>query len=181
MSNKIETNALGCNNANNLVQLEDEFPYQTKEDGRPLDKSEIIFETSWKSFPIIIKSICGMFPTAYVNVKRKDLFDIQYDHVQHLPFEVTYQESVLTESTKFNHQTGKYEADETREGYWIGWDYGHFGQYNALMPGMGGTKYSINMILEDAMKFIDQFLIPRMEKLDESARSDKKTSRKSRK
>ena len=188
MSKAIKTETVsGMNNSpeyiltsdpTNSLKLEDEFPYTATRE-HPTDESKIIFETTYKGYHIIIKSICGMFPTAYVDVKMKELLNVRWNERRNVPFEVTYEGDMIHGSTKLLPETGKYATGDDRKGKFIGWDYGHFGDYNAMMPELGGTRYSIAMICHDAIKFIDNCVIPEREAINEVKRANRATSKKS--
>lgn len=72
----------------NKVNLEDQFPYVT--DKKPLEKAEIIYRTTWKHYPIYIKSVMGLYPTAYIDVKNNYIIE-NYDcasfRLKHKKFE----------------------------------------------------------------------------------------------
>ena len=178
MNNSTEYNITP--NPSNLVALADEFPYTATRDN-PTDESKVIFETTYKGYHIIIKSICGMFPTAYVDVKMKDLLEVRWNERSKVPFEITYIGNMIHGSTKLLPETGKYATGDDRKGQFIGWDYAHFGDYNPIMPELGGTHYSIAMICHDAIKFIDNCVIPEREAINEVKRANRAASKKSRK
>lgn len=165
----------------NKVNLEDQFPYVT--DKKPLEKAEIIYKTTWKHYPIYIKSMMGLYPTAYIDVKCRDIIEtydtasFRFAHKKfekNAPFEITYAEKHLAISNKTGFQ------GETLKGNFIGWDYAHCFDYNAMMPDWAGRKYTIAEIVKDAKDFIDNNLIPTMEEIHDERdanRAAKKTSR----
>lgn len=165
----------------NKVNLEDPFPYVT--DKKPLEKAEIIYRTTWKSYPIYIKSVMGLYPTAYIDTKCSYIIE-NYDcasfRLKHkkfeknAPFEITYADKHLAISNKMGYQ------GDTLKGNFIGWDYAHCFDYNAMMPDWAGKKYTIAEIVKDATDFIDNNLIPTMEEIHDERdanRAAKKASR----
>ena len=165
----------------NKVNLEDPFPYVT--DRKPLEKAEIIYRTTWKSYPIYIKSVMGLYPTAYIDVKCSDIvenYDCASFRLKHkkfeknAPFEITYADKHLAISNKMGCQ------GETLKGNFIGWDYAHCFDYNAMMPDWAGKKHTIAEIVKDATDFIDNNLIPTVEEIHDERNSNriaKKASR----
>ena len=46
--------------------------------------------------------------------------------------------------------------DVTRSTHWIGWDYAHFGDYIAFMPGHGGKRWSTEELVKEVHEVIDR-------------------------
>jgi len=101
----------------------------------------------------------GTHPTAYVELPdghkyyKKDYIDVE-EHID-VHGGVTFaSQGVLNK--KGLEQISKEEADFIGTGWWIGWDYAHYGDYVGMVLSEPGKKYTTEEIFEDVCDVIRQ-------------------------
>ena len=104
---------------------------------------EVLKSGEYRDHKWVIRTL-GRYPCAYVSVVGK----MSYDEAE--PLETPYG-GISYASDDF----GRLECLDA--GYsWIGWDYGHCGDYNALFPDFGGDKHTIEEIETNIKEVIDE-------------------------
>lgn len=54
-------------------------------------------------------------------------------------------------------------SDNHRDGFWIGWDYAHYEDYMALLPHIGGRRYTTEGVYRDVEDVVEQLKIEEVE------------------
>jgi hypothetical protein len=104
---------------------------------------EIIKFGSYKNYNYYICDF-GTHPTAYVEIPRRNkLYKKDYDEIYvKVHGGITYSENILPLLIK--------------GGWFIGWDYCHYGDYNAFMPFKEGKKWTTEEIIKECKNVINQ-------------------------
>lgn len=113
--------------------------------------TEILDEGVYKDFHYEIVSY-GSHPCAYVELPKGHKYHGKNE--DYIPIychgDITYSSEcgIIFPEDNPNH----------RDGFWIGWDYNHIGDYNAIRAktGCGGKKWTIEEIFEDVKNVINQ-------------------------
>lgn len=127
--------------------------YKFKPGDKPSDAEldaaeEIVAEGEMDGYKYFIRTN-GMFPTAYVKTTKKKLLEYQ-----------GYAKTVAHGGFTFS---GKFPSGEP-DGYWLGWDYAHAGDYMALFPNLNDAakmlygephKYTVQEIMEDVKRVVE--------------------------
>ena len=130
-----------------------EMIYKSKREVEVLDSGK------YKGFDYLILSL-GTHPTAYVRIpKTHKYFKQEYENIDvDCHGGLTYSSEKVSQSDK--------------KGWWIGWDYAHFGDYSGYdgFPNVTqDRKYYTSDVLYDVKEAIDQ--------LDHPRDTDKETSK----
>lgn len=104
----------------------------------------IIARGAYRGMEFAVISKDGWFPCGYVNVKGTSLDGMDYDHIDGIDCHggLTYSENRLLLDYG---------------GWWIGWDYGHNGDYCGFTD-FGGRRYTTEEVVEECKRVIDQVI-----------------------
>lgn len=101
---------------------------------------EIIAEGEMDGYKYFIRTN-GMYPMAYVKTKKKQILKC-----------LDYAKIVTHGGFTFS---GKFPSGEP-DGYWLGWDYAHVGDYVPFMSNVWAThKWTIDEIMEDVKRAVE--------------------------
>lgn len=123
-------------------------PGDTPSDAELMSAEEIVAEGTLDGYEYLIRTN-GMFPTAYVKTNKKQLLKC-----------LGYAKTVAHGGFTFS---GKFPNGEP-EGYWLGWDYAHVGdyvpsfhRYEEDMRKIFGEphKWTIDEIMEDVKRVVE--------------------------
>lgn len=107
-------------------------------------KTEVLADGTYKGFKVCILSY-GTHPCCYFKLNDGDKFiGTNYDDI---PLDC-HGGITFFQKTDSNAPMG--------EGYWLGWDYGHYGDaYGTMMP---GRKYTTDLLIADLKQAIDEYI-----------------------
>lgn len=116
-------------------------------------KRELLDTGIYKNYKYYIMSL-GTHPTAYIEIPEESkLYNKNYDDIYiNVPGGLTYSQDYL-----YISETKKLE------GWFIGWDYAHYGDYyggyTELLQTNGSKKWTTEEILEEVKDAIEQLLL----------------------
>ena len=112
-------------------------------------KYEILCQSWYKGYKVLIVSYFN-HPCAYVGLPSGHIFElVDYDYVQDIDCHggITY---------GGDHHALVKELQDS--GWFIGWDYAHFGDWCAHSPILGGKKWTTMEIINECMSVVDQLI-----------------------
>lgn len=126
------------------------------DDGYGKSALNLLAQGFYKGFEFKVLNICGDHPCGYVRItsKRRFLEDSQSEWLYErfgwvkCHWGITYARPYL------------YVNDKRISGFWIGWDYSHYGDYSykeaRLFGSSRGDKHSTDEVVNDCREVIDQ-------------------------
>ena len=123
-----------------------QFPYFAEYNTAELP-TDIIASGNYKGYDYNIKSIRGMYPTAYVKIPSTHfLFGKDYDEIDRVIPVYNMPHGGLT-----------YGQLDDKNNFWVGWDYAHFGDYisDRFMPSKYSKKWTMEEIETECKRLID--------------------------
>ena len=114
-------------------------------------KREYLAHDYYKGYEFIVMNL-GTHPTAYVRIHEGSELYKNEDKV--------YNDNKLNEAAHGGityAQPGIYREDNSfdGEGYWIGWDYSHYGDYAGFLPALGGKRWTTEEIVDEVIDLIE--------------------------
>lgn len=125
------------------------------------DEIETIASGIYRRMPFVVKNMRGRHPCVYVNVRGTKLDGVEYDDI-HLCVHggVSFSET---------------ELEGENDGWWIGWDYAHAGDYSGIIDdsvrsaflfsmfddapsSSDGRKWETDELVTSAVNAIDEIL-----------------------
>ena len=113
-------------------------------------KSDVLyFEQNDDGTGIVVKNIRGSHPCGYITFPKIEMLNGDYDS---LWLENSYAHGGFTFLDRLSKGNEEYF-----EGFWIGWDYAHYGDYCCYGPDFEseGKMYTTEEIIEEANKMLD--------------------------
>lgn len=103
---------------------------------------------TYKGYDYLVLRIRGMHLCAYVRIpETHDFYGKEYDDI---PIEC-HGGLTFCQMTDF-------ELPDISNGYWIGWDYAHVGDWTPLMPNENDKKWTPDEVVLEAKQVIEQLI-----------------------
>ena len=108
----------------------------------------ILSEGYYRNIHFVVVNNYGHNLSAYINVEKDDKYDSYEDYP-------VFPHGGLT----FGSRSGdKFLPDKGENRIWLGWDYGHLGDYTSLCTNPNYIKWNTEDVINEAVEVIDEYL-----------------------